>query len=184
MERQQSSCPIEEEIKQPTLIQLNAEYQRVAHELIEIYQGELTPEVEAELTRTENALCMKIDGYGFVEKEFELRAEYWAGLEKEAADQKRKYQNALKRMKERLKYVLSQITGEKLLGRVYGYRLQKGRPSRVIDEALLPDEYKKAIQEVRVIPDEEKIEAALKENKTIPGVTVTPTKALYPARPK
>lgn len=100
-----------------TLFQLTADMAAIEDLLIE-NGGELTPEVEAMLTPTQEALAVKADGYNMLlrklkaeETTCDTEAKYWAGKKKVAA-------NAQKRIREHINDVMvlggfTKIEGER-----------------------------------------------------------------------
>ena len=89
-----------------TLFQLTADMAAIEDLLME-NGGELTPEVEAMLTPTQEALAVKADGYNMLlrklkaeETTCDTEAKYWAGKKKVAA-------NAQKRIREHINYVMA-----------------------------------------------------------------------------
>jgi hypothetical protein len=179
MERRESSSPE----NQPTLLSLNAEYQNVLFEITEA-GGELTTETEARLDATVLALCQKADAYGIVSDRLKHEAAFWKAQKDKCAHAQKVFENALERLKERMKFVLKALPGEALEGQLYRFSLKKGQPKIEINMELLPKELQFTETTIVTKPSMDKIEALLKEGKTVPGVTVTETKALMPGRPK
>jgi hypothetical protein len=169
------------ETKNPSLVDLHNELQMVSEDIIRM-GGELTPETEKELEQALEELCRKTDGYGAVIKQLESKAAFWKDQKKECEVSQKTIENAIERLKSRMKYVLSQTEGEALQGEFYRFFLAKTAPSMDVNVALLPGQYKKT--ELVVSPDKTAIKAAMDRGETIPGVTMIETKALRSGRPK
>lgn len=177
MERQESSSPVK-----PTLVSLNNDSQGLLYELTAM-GGELTPEFEKRQEEIALALCEKVDGYGFIIERIESEIEFWKLQATKVANVKRVFENAKKRLEERMKFVLRQRPDEQLQGELYRFYLKKSKDRLDIDEDLLPDTFK--ITELKLVPDREKIEAAIAAKQEVPGVrVVTDNKALCQGSPK
>jgi hypothetical protein len=174
------------EVKQEpstSLVALNSQFMAVFTQILEA-GGELTPESEDALVQTELALCEKTDGYGIVLEQLQNRLDFWEYQTKKCADVKRAIDNAITRLKDRMKFVLSQRPeGEQQLqGELYRFFLADAADKIEVDEHLLPDQFKKTF--IDVTPDREKIKAALAAGEKILGVRVTPNKSLRQGKPK
>lgn len=172
------------ETKAPSvsLVQLNAEYQSIAHKLIAA-GGELTPENEAEFEEVLSLLVSKTDAYGIVSDRLKAEAEFWGAQKDHCAQAQRVCENALKSLKERMRFVLGQMPEEALQGQFYRFFLSPSKDTLEIDEVTLPDFWKKT--KIDVVPDRARIEAALATGLEVQGVTVkTGNKSLRQGRPK
>lgn len=176
MERQKSSS------NQVSLVSLNSEYQSVAAELVSA-GGEMTPETEKRLDEVVTALCGKADGYGIVQEQLENEAAFWKYQKDKCATAEKVYTGALKKLKDRMKFVLRQLPGECIQGGLYRFFLTKSADTLEINADELPDKWKTT--EIRTVPDRELIEAELATGRSIPGVTrIVDNKALRSGRPK
>lgn len=177
MERQQSS----DDSESLSLIQLDANYQKIAAELIEA-GGELTPESEAALDKAVTALCEKTDAYGVVSDRLDNQAAYWKMQKDMCAKAQKTCENAIERLRERMRFILKDHPDKSLQGKIYRYFLAKSADKIEVDDNLLPGRFKTT--QVSVTPNLALIKEELKKGVTIPGVTVTPSTALRTGRPK
>lgn len=119
-----------------TLYQLASEWLRIEDELWES-GGDLTPELEAEMTETRESLTAKVDGYNSLYRKF--------GSVKDAASAeidrlmklKRVAENAQKRLKERLKWNMDVLGIDSLEGNLCKISRRKSTSLKVDDDAML-----------------------------------------------
>lgn len=164
-----------------SLVSLNAQYASLAAEIMSI-GGELTQDMELKLQCTLDALCVKTDGYGVVLEQLKNQSEFWKKQKVECAEAQSVMERAIERLKERMRFVLSQTDGEALQGDIYRFFLCRTKPTLVLDDTLLPAAYKKT--QMTVTPDRDAIETSIALGNEIPGVTVQENKALRQGRPK
>ena len=170
-----------EKSQESTLVSLDRDCREIIQAIVGAH-GELTPETEILLEKKELALCEKTDSYGFVIDRLEAEAELWKQRKEECAQVERVIKNAQVRLKERMKFVLSQRPEKSLQGDVFRFSLIKAKDVLVLDEDLIPSTYKKA--RVVVEPDRDKIESELKSGKQIPGAAFRENFSLRKGMPK
>lgn len=119
-----------------TLYQLSAEMARIEDELYES-GGELTPELESELTETRESLMAKIDGYNALYQKLGAMAASAKSEIDRLTKIKRTAENAQKSLKERLLYNMHLFGIEKMEGNLCKVSIRKTRSLNVDDGAML-----------------------------------------------
>lgn len=166
---------------QTTLISLSAEYASLSAELMSL-GGELSPENEMRLEVILNRLCEKTDGYGMVIDQLTQQAEFWKFQKDKCAEAQRILEGAVQKLRDRMKFVLGQTPGESMQGELYRFFLAKAAPKLVIDEEILPAQFKKT--EIKQTPDRNAILCALEKGQIPEGVKLEENKSLRSGRPK
>lgn len=138
--------------------------------------GEITPEVEAWISSLNLEVAAKVDAYHFVIERTELNAGHWAAMAEKYGRVAKALSNTSSRMKSRLKQAMMDMGKAEVLGETVRYRLQNSAPSMIIDQESLPAEF--LMQKIELVPDKERIKAAVKQGREIPGVTLTKSFAL------
>lgn len=151
--------------RKQTLIEIDREYREIVREIE--YAGELTEENEVALRDRETALCLKVDGYGVINNRLEQEAEYWKAMKQHCEKAEKTFTNAQKRLKERMKYVLRAHPDRSLQGDIFRFYLKKSQDSLIIDEELVPKEFKTV--KIQLVPDRDAIEKELKLGRPVPG---------------
>lgn len=103
-----------------TLHQLITQMQEIEEQLIEA-QGELTPEIEALISATEEKIEDKLDSYAAVIEYLKGQAEYLDKQEKLFAGRKRTVKNSIDSMKERMLGAMQAIGRDKIKTSAHSY---------------------------------------------------------------
>lgn len=174
-----------------SLVALHQEHAQLAEHVVDLMREaqapgteELAQEALKALDTAAEQLCCKIDAYGVVDDRLDAQAEFWKEQAKVCAETGKVFENARRRLRDRMKFVLStRPEGEReLQGEFFRYSLSKGRPALEIDDLRLPNQYKRAHTEFRA--DREKIEAAVARGEIPDGVVVREVMTLRQGRPK
>lgn len=130
--------------------------------------GEITDETCKALLILEDSMPKKVDGYKFLVTDLECEAEKF----KTKADEYSRLAESCKRyakgLKDRLKLACIAMNVDELQGNEYRWKLQKSKPSVIIDdETLVPSKYKNVVQTTEIIKDE--ILEDFKKDISVPG---------------
>ena len=158
-----------------TLPQLVSKANLLAEKLIES-GGELDPVTEAALTVNEKELALKVDAYAVIMDRFKFEADFYKAKAKEMQAHAKAIENAAERLKNNLKFALKTLGQSEVSGIEYRFKLTNSKPKLLIDEALLPDEFK--TQVVSYEPDKDKIHDALNSGLTVKGCALEESVAL------
>lgn len=138
--------------------------------------GELTPELEAAFDGMGAQIQVKADSYAFVMDRLDAEAEFW----KKRAEQFSRVAKSCKNLKERLndsiKMAMKQLGTDEVHGVDMRFKLTRMAPKLVIQESLLPSEYKMVVTET--VPDKERIKADLANKCEVPGAVMEEVLAL------
>lgn len=154
---------------------LVSEYQRLLSLLLEC-GGELTPQLEQELTATTETLAKKADSYEFVLSKLETEEMYWRSRAEEFVRVARACAAAQKRMRDTIKFAMNALNATEIAGESVTFKLVKAPPKLVTNEKELSDEYIK--QTIIREPNKERIRAALADGISVDGATLEPVQAL------
>jgi len=138
--------------------------------------GELTPEKEALLNAKIKAIARDADKakrmLGLVSSMSDKLAEEYKALRDTA--------NSLDKLHDRIwdevKAAMHTLNTDELLGEYYRFKLVRAKPSLVIDEKFLSDEWKKT--EIVVTADRPKIREALEKGEKVAGACLEPSFSL------
>lgn len=129
--------------------------------------GELSEVLEQAFDCTGQELQLKADRYAFFMERLDAEADFW----KAKADAYSKVAKSCKTLKERLKEnikgAMHMLGTDEIEGGEYRFKLSRLAPKLVIQEELLPDNFKMVVTET--VPDKEKIKAELEIGTEIPG---------------
>lgn len=159
-----------------TLYALTAEMAAIEDELYES-GGELTPELEKELTETRESLLQKVDGYNALVQKLGAMAESAKKEAERLTKLKKTAENAQKRVRERLLWNMNVFGLEKLEGNLCKMSIRNSK-SLEVDEAAVLEPYLGAVEQLqRKLPKWMTVEVkvsktALKE--TYKGTDVLP----------
>lgn len=141
--------------------------------------GEITPEIEALMDLSTGNLIEKIDRTRYVMDAFDTRAMYFKDIENQAYAGRKLFENSKDRLKQNLKKSMTMMNTDELCGESYRYKLSISKPKlRVVDEALIPVQYKKEKVTTTMVADMELIENDLALGVEIPGVAMERTETL------
>lgn len=145
--------------------------------------GEMPAELEDRFTTASIAREKKVDAYHAImdrcdhlEAEYKAKADFFAKIAKSAKATRN-------RLKESLKQAMSFLQVSDLEGEMIRFKLSDGKPRvEIFNEGDIPMEYLK--EEVRLVPNMERIETMLKAGEQVPGCKLTSSSTLrtYPAR--
>lgn len=159
-----------------SLISITRELLEIEYSLIES-EGEISPELEAQLEITKENFPQKIDSYDAIMSRLDA-TETWA---KARIDEMRDLLKRTGRTRESLEYRLSQamqmLGKDELEGNHAVFYYKEGRGSvEVPDINDLPLEYTR--QKITVEADKKAIQAAIKAGIEVPGATIVKAKTL------
>lgn len=143
-----------------TLFQLTADMAAIEDLLIE-NGGELTPEVEAMLTPTQEALAVKADGYNMLlrklkaeETTCDTEAKYWAAKKKVAA-------NAQKRIREHINDVMAFGGYDRIEGEHCKISRRETQALEVNEEVVLASMQERINELVESLPEFVKVDVSV-----------------------
>lgn len=138
--------------------------------------GQLTPELEEQLSKLEIALPAKVDSYAYLIDRFEAEAEFWKARAENNALVMKACLAAQKRLKDNLKFAMQEQKAGEIKGNEVRFKLQNSKPSLVIDETIIDPAYTYQHVETRI--DKKKIEEDLKIGVPVKGATLEPSFSL------
>lgn len=153
------------------LLELVNESNAVIAQLIES-QGEITPELAARMEVIELKLPEKIDNYAGLMDRIDMEAEFFKQKAQEYLKVQRGLNNLKDAMKERIKFSMRELKVDEVKGIYERFKLTRLDPKIVIDPGLLTGEY--LVEQITMVPNKEKIEGDLLENKNVPGAFLEP----------
>lgn len=161
----------------PNLIELAAQTLEFEKQLIES-NGEISlgDPVEIIMADVQNKLSEKLDSYEMVMTRLKSRAEDYRKYSQQFAKSAQAMEKANERMRDKIKEAMQLMGKDEVNGNMFRYKLAQSNFSLVIDEDILPDEYKKTL--ISVVPDKEKIKEDLKNGIKIEGARLEPNVSL------
>lgn len=144
--------------------------------------GEVDSHLDALLNISMAELAIKVDSCAHVLRRLQHEAEYFAKEEGRYKRIRQSLENAEKRFKDHVKILMRASECYELHGNKEVLKLIERKDTLVINEALLPDEYKK--EAVTLVPDKELIERDLMKKVPIPGAKFEKSYALRPTLKK
>ena len=161
-----------------TLATRLSQYQKLLHEIQELSLfGELTDEQAQELVDRQTDITVKMDAIDYVLGELDAS-------EKQLLEQAKVFQNAAysrrkaaERLRDYVKYRLEQSGEKSIQGSSCEYRLQRAKPSVVIeDEAAVPERF--VILKTTQSFDKAAIKEAIEKFEDVPGARLEESKTL------
>lgn len=116
--------------------------------MLEESMGELTPELEEALKLNRENFSMKADGYVKAIKNYKAEADAIAEEIKKLQDKKKVCENAINRMKTALCDAMQIFDMKKVQAGIFKVSLTTSEAVNIIDEEVIPEEYKKIKYEV------------------------------------
>jgi hypothetical protein len=168
------------EEKNLSLVERLQVYSKAAFTLI--HQPGDSAATQAIIDEAYTAICEKADAYGHVMAQLEAFASQCKARKEEWQTGERAAKNTIDSLKERMRYVLSQLPEHEISGEEFEFFLTRASERLAIDASLVPKEYMRA--KIVYEPDAAKIEAAIVEGIQIPGVTKIKSQQLRSRRPK
>lgn len=132
-----------------TLFDLSAQMARIEDELYEA-GGELTPELEREMTETQESLMAKVDGYNALYRKLGAVAASAKSEADRLSKIRKTAENAQKRLKERLLWNMNQFDMDKLEGRLCKMSVRRSK-SLNVDEELMLAPYREKIAALNAV---------------------------------
>lgn len=129
--------------------------------------GELTPEIEAMLRLSEDAMPEKVDGYAHMIDRLQNEGERLAVIAKQYSKMMTSIANAIDWMKDTLCASMQQLEIDELKGVDRKFRLQRSQPKLEVQQDHLPATYIK--EEVVYKNDTKQIKADLESGIKVPG---------------
>ena len=134
-----------------TLYQLASEWQRIEDELWE-NGGELTPELESEMTETKESLVRKVDGYSALYRKLQSVKDAASAEIDRLMKLKRTADKAQTRLKEQLKWNMDRLGIDMLEGTLCKISRRKSKSLNVDEEAILFPYRDKIVRLQSVLP--------------------------------
>ena len=139
--------------------------------------GELTPEIEANLTANELAVAKKVDGYVYFEEQLEMQAKRISEREVALRNVRKGLEAAQERLRGNVKAHMLLTQKTEVNGDEFRYKLSQRKPKPVVTSFQdLPSEFKIVVQEVKV--DTQKLSVALRDGVQVPGAQLEDVYAL------
>jgi hypothetical protein len=149
-----------------SLMALSADYQRLMNLLMET-GGEITPELEEELTINATALASKADKYDFILARLETEEAHWKAQADRYARVARACANAHDRLRGGIKAAMLGMGVTEIAGENACFKLTRSAPKLVLNERELHKDY--IIETIVRGPNKDKIKGALKEGLVVAG---------------
>jgi hypothetical protein len=164
------------EVKQ-SLFELVAQSNGLTQMIIEA-GGELSPELEKQLTQLDLSVAEKVDGYNFAIDRLALEASHWKSKADFYLKIAKACETAQARIKDSLKKAMLDLGKTEIQGNDIRYVLSNTQPKLELDEKALDPAYKMEIREL--VPDKERIKLELKRGAQISGAKLIPGYSLRP----
>lgn len=150
-----------------TLLKAIGEMNLITQEII-ANGGELTPAMEEAMNEKDIVIAGKIDSYAYIWERSEIEEAYW----KQKADEFSRVANALRAIRENLKfrltYGIKAMGKTEVVGREFIFKFAKTSGKLIIlDEKAIPRKFKKTVKVVEL--DKAGIKAALTAKKKVKG---------------
>lgn len=141
--------------------------------------GEITSELEFELTKNKYTLSDKLDSYGHVIEAFKQRQEYAIHRMKEWEKMASLCERSIENLQERVLAALTALESPEVHGMEFSFKVALNPPSvNIVDEAKIPGEYIVTETKTTIKPDRRKILDAVKDGKSIDGIEVVRNRRL------
>ena len=147
----------------------------VLNQLIES-GGELTPEMEAQLAQVEINLPVKVDGYAAIMERLEMEEAYWKEKAAKFIAVARGCTNVRDRLKESLKFAMSELGTTEILGNDVKFKLSNSKPKMIIDPDTIDKAYTMQVTTTEI--DKKRIEEDLKMGVPVQGARLEETKSI------
>lgn len=130
-------------------------------------QGELSPELEAQLNHVELSLASKVEGYAHLISRWEMEADYFAAQAATLSKIAKAHTKAVDTLWTRIKETMLELDVSEVAGESVVYKLSRAKPKLVINEALLDSSFKDQVISFEV--NKEKVKTALDAGELIEG---------------
>ena len=155
------------------LYEITVEQQQL-NALLEENGGELTPEIEEALKINLDNFNAKAEGYVKAIKNYKAEEDAIAEEIKRLQEKKRVNANAQARLKEALKTAMDTFDTPKVQAGLFKVSLTKSEAVNIINESLIPEEYKKVKYEV----SKTDIKNAIKSGLVVEGAEIVENKSI------
>jgi hypothetical protein len=155
-----------------TLALIIQESEALINTLLEC-EGEIGPDLEAQLGMSGHELKSKLDTYGYIIDGLKARSEYAMQRMRQWDAVAASCEKSLNNIKSRVKFALEQLDTPEVHGYEFTFKLQANPQSVIIDdETKIPAEF--IITEVKTTtrPAKKEILEAIKDGREIPGAHV------------
>jgi len=116
--------------------------------------GELDEQTEKMLSTLETNLPQKADGYKFVVDDLENEAALWKSRANQFQNVAKAFEKYADNMKARILNACAQMEVTEIEGENYRWKLQKAKPSVIIeDETKIPSGHKEVVQTIKIRKD-------------------------------
>lgn len=153
------------------LYELTQEQLRINNLLEESY-GEITPEIESAMELNQENFSVKADGYIKAITNYKADQEAISEEIKRLQDKKRVCENAINRMKTVLCESMDIFGMPKFQTGIFKVALSKSESVNIINESLIPDEYKKIKYDI----SKTEIKNAIKNGELVDGAEIVENK--------
>ena len=143
-----------------TLFQLTADMAALENELYET-GGELTPEIEAMLEATQEALTAKADGYNLLLRKMKNDEAACDDMQKYWAGKKKVLQNSQKRVREHINDVMTMFECSKIEGEHCKISRRETKSLEVNEEVVLASFQDRINELVESLPEFAKVEVSI-----------------------
>lgn len=134
--------------------------------------GELTEDMEKALATLETSVPAKLDSYYLIMERLEAEAEYFKSRAEEFSMAAKQMTAARDRLKKNIKFAMENSGVAELAGNDYRFTLSKSKPRLIIQDELVPDDYK--VEVVTIEIEKDRIADHLREGLVIPGCRFEP----------
>jgi len=125
-----------------TLVELVNQAAEIEKMLIES-GGEITEHIQEALSTNQANLPAKVDSYKFVIDKLDSSVEFYKEKAKFYSNLAKGIDSAKERVKDNLRFSMSLLGTDELIGEDIRFKLTKSKPKLIIDnEAIIPDDYK------------------------------------------
>jgi len=149
-----------------SLVTLMRESDRLMQSIVE-NAGEITPEIETEIDVNAASISLKIDKYNFILERIDKEIEFFDCKERQMKTIKKSFESTKQQIRNRIKDIMLSKGIKELIGKEYKFVLSESQPKLIVDESILPSEYK--MQVVSYESDKDLIKDAIKSGKQIIG---------------
>lgn len=129
--------------------------------------GELSPELEAELSKVDLEVAEKVDAYYVIINRLEGGSDFWKAEADRYYKAAKGMANAADALKNALKGAMAYLGKNEVLGSEQRFVLSRTQPKLVIDKAKIPASYMMPVTEL--VPDKDRIKSDLNSGKQIDG---------------
>lgn len=155
------------------LYEITVEQQQL-NALLEENGGELTPEIEEALKINLDNFNAKAEGYVKAIKNYKAEEDAIAEEIKRLQEKKRVNANAQARLKEALKTAMDTFDTPKVQAGLFKVSLTKSEAVNIVDESLIPEEYKKIKYDI----SKTDIKNAIKSGLVVEGAEIVENKSI------